>query len=73
MSQDAEAKSPECWLGLAAEIMHFLRQKDCIAAVDREVWLFKGNTLDQLAAMLQTRLQPAHGIHRHPQTQQGNT
>lgn len=44
---------PQQWLNFAEEVMAFLRRSDGITAPDRFVWLFKANTLDQLAAFLQ--------------------
>ena len=35
--------------------MGFIRKRDLICAPERNVWLFKANALDQLAALLQTK------------------
>ena len=45
--------SEEYWLEKAERILEFLRHSNQIAAVDADLWFFKGAASDQLAAFLQ--------------------
>ena len=45
--------SEEYWLEKAERILEFLRHSDQVAAVDVNLWFFKGSASDQLAAFLQ--------------------
>jgi hypothetical protein len=47
---------PVFFMRAAELILGFMRETEQVAAVDRDVWLFKGNAEGQLAAYLQHQL-----------------
>jgi hypothetical protein len=59
MHEPPSVSDLQIWLTKSEDVLTFLRHHQCICAVDQDVWFFRGNTVDQLAAFLQHACRPA--------------